>query len=470
MASAAEQSLIALLADEQRGLRRILFAGIAVLVVLVVMSGVLGAYYYFAAQRLELALNHQAFNTQRALYQIQTNIAHQQVAFADAYQDIASHEDIAVNGQTLAPARDAASNYLTRGTRLTAYNDLLLRAAATKADAPQEKALLAGVVALSDFALHGEAISANANDPLPLRLSEAQEDFQHVASGADSALAPVGHAGLAAIYFQIAQSGRSNFAQADCQHVFDEVGRSGVAGAPPGPQPLYWEANCQRKLGHAAEALAFYTQSAKGVPEQNITGDNPDRAELTLAQNAFHGIGTTLIALGATAANNANLSDALLIAHQRCTGAAPPPASASPQMQQALACLSRAIALRRQQRQSENEVAGTQENLGFAYLRDRDFDDAYRNAASVHQNALNSWNELVRALSAKYVQQSAQDQSLRQEAAAASTDARRNVAFLPVGSFNVCELQALLNPDLFSEATDIIKDAHPGEQVSCQRG
>jgi hypothetical protein len=157
------------------------------------------------------------------------------------------------------------------------------------------------------------------------------------------------------------------------------------------------------------------------------------------------------------------------IANQRCTAPAAQSNELSPQMRLAVACLQRVISIRRELRNTENTIAGTSENLGFAYLRDNDFRDAYANAAAVRNDALSPWNELVLALSAKRVAAEPRNDDERRAAATAQAEAQRNISFLAVGQFNICEIQALLNPDWFQEAQKVIASGHPHEQVTCVR-
>ena len=45
--------------------------------------------------------------------------------------------------------------------------------------------------------------------------------------------------------------------------------------------------------------------------------------------------------------------------------------------------------------------------------------------------------------------------------------ARRNIRFFEKAQFNPCELQVLLNADLFAEAKSIIEQEHKGEAFGC---
>jgi hypothetical protein len=192
---------------------------------------------------------------------------------------------------------------------------------------------------------------------------------------------------------------------------------------------------------------------------------NPDTAELTLAMNALHGVGTTLIASAAIPDDAPGMAEALAIAGEGCPirhGYR----ERSPRMALALSCLSEAVLLRRQLGQSPNLQSASGENMSFAHLRDGDFDAAYANAVAVERTGLFPWNEVVRALAASRVRPAAAE--ARRAAASAAADARGNVALFNVDQFNLCELQALFDPEMYEDVREIIADAHPGEEVGCQ--
>ncbi|MGQ0532162.1 MAG: hypothetical protein ACT4OF_05640 [Caulobacteraceae bacterium] len=166
-----------------------------------------------------------------------------------------------------------------------------------------------------------------------------------------------------------------------------------AAGSEPGPQPLWWQAQCERKLGQTREALRDYARTLQRVAGV-ATSLTQDYAEMTLAMNAFHGVGTTLIALHDTPDGDAHMSAALPIARSACPVAAD--ATGSPRMQLAESCLRIAMLLRERLGQTPNQVSGTGENLSFVFLRDENYDAAFAQARRVERTGLFPWNELVR--------------------------------------------------------------------------
>jgi tetratricopeptide (TPR) repeat protein len=227
-----------------------------------------------------------------------------------------------------------------------------------------------------------------------------------------------------------------------------------ATGGEPGPQPLYWRAQCERKLGRTRDALRDYALALRQSGE--IATASRDEAELTLAMNAFHGVGTQLIATFDTP--EAELREALDLSASLC-GRPEDGAKGSPRMLMARACLKQAVQLRERLRQTSNQISGSTENIGFSYLRDGDFEGAFANASAVERTGLFAWNELVRALSARHLK--------TPDARAAELSGRRSVRYFEAARFNPCELQVLLSKDLFAEAKTIIEQEHRGEAFGC---
>jgi tetratricopeptide (TPR) repeat protein len=454
MSDQGENELIALVAMEQRGFRRILFAGFGVLIVLVVMSAALGVYYYTVANTLtatSLSLERSAFDA-RINADRQTNqVSNLERSVRRAYDEI--HATGAVESAPSDPSttREAIDAYLQRGAHAMRDERLIETAALAQEGAtPEFQALAAGAAALLAWDRSGEQIGASATE-LPGVLAGAQADFE--AAKSDPAIASLAEVGLAWVLFINASSNRSSYSTADCEAVFLAIDAS-AADAVPGPQPLYWRAQCERKLGRTRDALRDYALALRQSGE--FAAATRDDAALTLAMNAFHGVGTQLIATFDLP--DQELRDELELASTLC-GATDDAEAGSPRMRLARACLGQAIKLRQRLHQTENQLSGTAENISFSYLRDGDFDGAFANASAVERTGLFPWNELMRSLSAKHV---ATPAALRIE-----RNARRNVSFFGVARFNPCELKVLLNSDLFLEAVSIVESEHKGEALAC---
>ncbi|HRO04471.1 MAG TPA: hypothetical protein PLS69_12785, partial [Terricaulis sp.] len=229
------------------------------------------------------------------------------------------------------------------------------------------------------------------------------------------------------------------------------------------PLPLYWRAQCERKLGRTAEALGNYARSLEAsAPSAAAAAEGGARseaeAESQLALDAFHGVGTTLIAAASMDEESPGLSEALAIARRHCPGAQ----SETERMALAVSCLNEAIRLRRYLGQTENQVSGTAENITFAYLRSNDFNSAFQNTMEVERTGLFPWNEALRAFTA-----SRADAPARADRRRAAAEARSNVSRFSLGQFNTCELRALLAPEMFDSLRELISETHDGAEVSC---
>lgn len=457
MSNDGESDLIALVEREQRGFKFILFSGLATLLLLVGMSAALGFYYFDVSRDLSSTarqLQKQAFETRRQLDQQNNRVAAQETRIRRVHEEIrrlgASAGARGSDGASLQVALDSARQLINQGGVSLSQERLIeMEAEQDGADAPAARALLRASAGMLQWARSGEAIAGEAKE-LPPILASALADFQ--AAQADSGLAPLAQVGETWVRFIDASSQRSNFSRADCEAVFAAAALS-AARAPLGPQPLYWRAQCARKLGRTNEALRDYAQALQqgGAPSEEF-------AARTLAMNAFHGLGTVMIAAYALPEEAAEMQFAMQVAGKACPIEAG--TSGSARMQLARACLHQAIEWRRRLRQTANEVSGSAENISFAYLRDEDFQAAFDNAQRIERTGLFAWNELVRALASQHL---GQTEGLRRGLA----DARRNVSFFAVGQFNLCELQVLLSPPLYQEAVTLIQKEHPGDEVVC---
>ncbi|MFT3728402.1 MAG: hypothetical protein QM759_11315 [Terricaulis sp.] len=468
MTNSAEQNLVALLASEQRGLRRVLVAGIAVLVLLVVMSGALGVYYYLASQQLtqaSLQLQQQAFDTRRRVDQQANRTATQERRMRRIYDEIRQSINSVAGAAADNPdaALAAARGFLQHGRHLSlAQERLFAQVSAPNGRAPAAlKALLTGVVALSESDQRGETVGAGGNE-LPPRLAAARVAF--LQADADPTLHPLAQAGMAWVLYQIASSDRRNFRADTCRDVLTAVQES-IENNDPGPQPLWYRAQCERRTGHTMRAFADFARAIHGTSEVLADPDDADDAEVTVAMNAFNGAGATLTA--ASSINDPDIQAGLVVARERCVGANDPLVH-DPNLQIALACINQAVALRRVLRQTENQVGQTRQSIGFVYLREHNYEAAYKNAASVEATGLYAQNELVRALAGAHYRPSAT--SKQTSVSADVAEARRNIGMFRFGQFNVCELQALLPPDLYTEAQQIFAaTVQPGTDTLCQK-
>lgn len=454
MSDQIEHDLTELISSEQRGFRRILFAGFGILLVVVAMSAALGIYYFSVSNTLKETsenLTRDAFEARIELDRHTNQVANLERAIRRTYDEFRDASVSAAGRFDRQAAIAAVTAYLQRGSH--SLNDELLIEAAVESRAPasaETRALLSGARDLLRWERSGEQI-ARGMEGLPPVLASASAAFEQAA--ADPELVHIAQTGLAWIRFIDASSNRASYQRAYCEEVFSAI-QAIRDESGPGPQPLYWRAQCERKLGLTIEALGDYARAL--AQNGTMQSESRDEAALTLAMNAFHGVGTQLIATSDVA--DEDLREQRALAAETC-GAGEATDHKSDRMKLARACLDRAIDLRRQLRQTSNQVSGTGENITFAYLRDRQFQEAFNNTVSVERTGLFPWNELARALTASHLN--------TQEARTAGREARRNVRFFDIERFNPCELQVLLSADLFEEARSIVEAEHRGKSLAC---
>lgn len=404
-------------------------------------------------------IQRSAFETRRNSNIQDNRIAATEQRMRDMGRRLRAAESGAANrsAASVESALAAAQHYISHG-ELSLDNERIIESAAATPfgdEASQSTELaLRGVAELMLWGRGAESIPNHAVG-LPSRLQRAREAFDIAAQ--DPALASLAHAGNAWVQFQWTASVASNYAPADCQRLADYVEAS-ADGGPVGPLPLYWKAQCERKTGRLNEALQSYA-AALAIVAPGASQSERSFGELTLVMNAFHGVGTTLIS-HRVAENDPNVAASMALARRYCP--IPANATGSPRMRLAEACLRMAISFRERLEQTDNQISGTAENIGFVYLRDRQFDRAFAHAQEVERTGIFAWNELIRALAASH----ASDRSTR-DVLAVKRVALLNISFFDVGEFAVCELEVLLEPELYREAIRIIRQQHPGQDVAC---
>ncbi len=459
MPDAVEDDLIALVTREQRGFRRILFAGFGILILLVTMSAALGVYYYAVSQQLtetSANLTETSGRLELAAFEARIEADRQTNRVSDLERAVRrTYDEIRVISPGLSAhlepedALTAVSAYLRRGRSMNEERVIEAATAGQDGPSPEAQALLAGSSALLAWERSGEQIHAGAVE-LPEILARAKAYFE--AAEADQSLTALAQTGIAWVQYLHASSNASNYAPADCEAVFRTI-NGGAVASDPGPQPLYWRAQCERKLGRTRDALRDYVLALRQSGELPA-GSN--EATINLAMNAFHGVGTLLVAMFDMPDNE--LRAELDLAASLC-GKPDEADKGSARMLLARSCLAQAIRLRERLHQTPNQISGTRENVSFSYLRDGDFAGAYANASKVERTGLFPWNELVRALSASHLK--------TDDSASVERGARRNVRYFEVGRFNPCELNVLLGADLMLEARALVEGEHEGIKLAC---
>ncbi|MCR6643370.1 MAG: hypothetical protein NVV62_01925 [Terricaulis sp.] len=468
MTASGDEDLANLIVREQRGFRRMLMVGLVTLIFMALLSIGMGFYFWFVSQRLDDATARLQFDSRRAFMAQNTQLAAQERRMARLNNEMRAAmgqgAELAASPENIAQAHAAVQAFFMRGHRLSSAEQRAIsqfsRREGVAELSPNLRALMGAAWLIINFENSGEPVRSG-EDGLNRRLGAANAQLE--AARADPALATLARAGQAWILF--AEAGAANYTPAACEPVFAAI--EGLHNGVAAPLPLYWRAQCERKLGRALEALGNYALSLEAVaPTAEAMAETPGRreaeAELQLALDAYHGVGTTLIATADVADDDPRLAAAVAIAQQRC-GAPAPREGRSARMLLAEACLEKAIGLRRALNQLPQQVSGTAENLSFVYLRDGDYDAAFRNTVAVSQTGLFAWNEAMRAFSAANAYEAS-----RAERRRAGAEAQRNVAMFSVSQFNICELRSLLSADHYAEIEALIAAQHRREIVACE--
>lgn len=460
----------------QRSFRRVQFFGIAMLFVIMAMTAALAVYFYFvfgqvrdAANRLEQGAFEARRTADRQTNQVAALERGMRRTFDEFRQTTATGINVADDEPVdSAPAIALVAQYLRRGVS-TLRDELLISSYADRPTTPPaHAALFRGTLAMIEWGRSGEQVTKEMTI-LPDRLTEAEQYFRAALS--DDTLKPLAQTGLAWVNYINTSSPRSSYAPDDCAALHRAVE---AAGPDPGQQAHFWDASCSRKLGDRLKALLGFAQVLTDAAPNGdaVLASMPKRddADLQLEMNALHGVGTQLISTYKD--SDQIVADALAMASTRCSPGAPvtidpTAAKLADRMLLARKCLERAIDVRRQLGQTPNERSGSQENISFAFLRESDFDGAFKNTQAVNATGYFAWNELVRALSAERLL--AGERGASDAVRAALGEARRAVRFFRVQEFNPCELRVLLDDELFQAANTIVAQEHNGVGLKCER-
>jgi tetratricopeptide (TPR) repeat protein len=469
MSDAAERQLIELVSREQRGTRRVLIAGISTLVLVVAMSAALAAYYAVMANRLSATsaqlmadskrLDRHAFNMRREIDQQKNRVSSQEAAIRRAHDELRGTYQGAASKRSKADLLVAVTGYLQQG-RHSLSDERLIESAGRSGDEALDT-LAGGVASLLAWQRNGLPITKDT-EGLPEQLEAARQAFTTVS--VDPSYRVLAETGLAWILFIDASSERSAYAPQKCEAVIQRVAQISSEQALS-LQPLYWRAQCNRKMGRTVEALRDYSMALNKIDPAG--GDTSDSDELTLQMNAYHGLGTVLITT-AGLQDDPNVIAARALARRMCTSGVDE--GVADTMKMTRACLDKAILLRRRLGQTPNQQSGTAENISFTYLLEGDFSGALANAQKVERTGLFAWNELIRALAAEEVANGTTDDVEPTDAEAVratAAEARRNVSMFAPNQFNPCELQALLTPEVYVKAEAILRQEHADFDADC---
>lgn len=446
-----EDTLTAVLDRDQRSFRRVLIAGIVMIVVMLLLGDILAAQNFAAERRLSAMAAEVAFANanirdveKKARFEAhRLREAADNAAIADsrrtmenraAFEDIRNLIDASspAGGAVAASpglALEAAAAYL-EGRRLTLVGERTIRSVLTNGDALDAPTtdLLTAVEQMRRFDKSGAQLREGANGATALtpELEDAAARLERAAGSATMSEAAV--LGRTRIDYILASA--NNFSQPLCDAMFKRA--KSISRNAWSIQLLLNRAECWRKNGDSVSANTEFNAAVRRLaatpasPEQALSGSDADPL---VQYQSYHGRGTTLIAISRN-----NEPDKL---------------------KQAQEDLLQAANLRKLGGQSELEVMGSLENLGLAYLKAGQYAEAASNAANVARVRSLGWNEVVRALAAN---------QLKDEAIAAS--ARENLQNFRRTEFNECELKKLVGPRHEAALLELLKVTRGGESVA----
>ena len=166
MSDKIEHDLTELISSEQRGFRRILFAGFGILLLVVAMSAALGVYYFSVSNTLRQTsenLTRDAFRARIELDRHTNQVANLERASRRTYEEFRDASVSMAGRADRNAALAAATAYLQRGSH--SLNVELLIEAAVESRAPASAgtlAILAGVRDLLRWERSGEQIETAA--------------------------------------------------------------------------------------------------------------------------------------------------------------------------------------------------------------------------------------------------------------------------------------------------------------------
>lgn len=392
-----DQTLTNIIEREQRSFRFLLMGAVFFVVLLVALGGLFFYQNFKAVDDLrELRKSVEEANANIKDVERRSRISAHRLrqdadaaAIADsrramesraAFEDMRRMIEAAAPGSTTradpAGALRAATAYL-EGRRLDIIGESTINTVVSSHTASidaRTRDLLTAVVQMRRYDKNGGQLRASAPDTpaaLTPELDDAASRLDRAIASPDLKQAAI--LGRARIDYILASA--NNFDRALCDAMFRHAAQ--IPQTAWSIQLVLNRAECRRKNGESQKAFDEFDAAVRmlsGVaadPEKALSGE---KADPLLQYQAFHGRGTTRIAI------------------------APEGAGEREAVRLAQADLIEAVRLRKLGGQSELEVAGSLENLGLAYVRAGDYKAAADNAAMVARVRVLGWNEIVRAI------------------------------------------------------------------------
>lgn len=441
------EDLVLRLEAQQRTSRRVMaaLAGVLVVVAFIVAGAVAASYFELRDLRAETdQLRHETTRLWLdAQAQQRETAAREHVLLSESLRQM---EDL--REETLASAGELASTRRNLGlearaahmtpAELRAFAGVLARRHFTGLSLDwASQGVLAR--ALEDAAVDGDertliraalADWSGRRDEARALLTALKDD------GATSEMQGFGDAGLAAEAYARANASNYDWAEgcADAARIAGEAVARGVVG----PNLYYYQGQCLRKRGRIEDAYEAYRRAdalVDAAPEIYDLPWQPHRYRAT------HGIGTTLIALGADLAPGAMLE---------IDGE-----TFDPRVR-ALELLNQAAEERRAFGASDVGIAFSRENIGLVLVQRGDWEGALEHTAAIDAVVAMTWNLTVRWIAATELLNALDRDSpaaRRAELEAIALDAELKLARMPYKRFDEDELVRLL-PDRYASVVE----------------
>ncbi len=201
--------------------------------------------------------------------------------------------------------------------------------------------------------------------------------FQSMRSDSEtSSTRALGAAGLAMLYYRQA-SGLNLAWEEGCQEVVENIAAAEDMRLEA-PSLYLWKGDCLRKKGDTLRAYNAFNAALERLEADLAAGREPPPEQMRLA---YHGVGTTLVALAAREEIPSDFNQGDPLSH-------------------ALELLEHAADIRRQRGATPVGIAYTRENLGFIYILQKDWDGALTHTAEVDRILPLAWNLTVRHIAA----------------------------------------------------------------------
>ncbi|MBC7768107.1 MAG: hypothetical protein H7124_04920 [Phycisphaerales bacterium] len=461
---------------QQRGFRLIIFAAIIFMVMLAVLVGILGWRNAVAVGSLRALveaneatseeLRVQAFNMrqQQIATVISTNTLQNSILsdYAEVRRVLVQQNAAEIAPADANSALEAAKAYLRLGQRIGLQDERRIRTIVEAVPLPpeialsdSEFALLRGVFLVRRFEDAGGAVQTGRDAGEHPDVANARAAFDQVlaAAQADRALRPLREfagAGLARLDYIAARG--ANFNAATCNRLIETVSSSYTQGVFV-PINIVWRADCLRKTGQSATALGAYGSAlyqVYNIDELRVALERGDVGALTTAALAFEGLGATIISTSNQDAGNESIAGGLRHAVRFCL---PDRSDEAERLVLARACIGRATEFRRRLRQTDIEVAGAEQVIGIALLRQGDYRQALSHAQSVDAIAPFAWNAAVRWIAARHEADAVEERRALSEA-----------RLFPRSAFNECELAPLLGEEMSETLTTLLEQTRDASQ------